>query len=71
MKLLGTEEEAIKQYILKLNLRGFAPLLNAVQEMANKLLAEWGRDPVSINWPCTFIKRTPGLKTKYNQKLDY
>jgi hypothetical protein len=40
MKLTATEEEVIKQYILELDLRGFAPLLNAVQEMANKLLAE-------------------------------
>ena len=39
--------------------------------MTNKLLAKWGRDPVSINWLCTFIKHTPGLKTKYNWKLDY
>ena len=71
MKLTVTEEEAIKQYILKLDSRGFAPPLNAVWEMANKLLTEWWRDPVGINWPHSFIKCTPGLKTKYNQKLDY
>jgi hypothetical protein len=40
MKLLGTEEEAIKQYILKLDSRGFAPPLNAIREIANKLLAK-------------------------------
>ena len=71
MKLTVTEEEAIKQYILELDSRGFAPLLNTVQEIANKLLAKRWRDPVGINWPYSFIKRTPGLKTKYNRKLDY
>jgi len=30
INLTVTEEEAIKQYILELDLRGFAPLLNAV-----------------------------------------
>ena len=30
MKLTATEEEAIKQYILELDSRGFAPPLNAV-----------------------------------------
>jgi len=30
MKLTVTEEEAIKRYILELDLRGFAPPLNAV-----------------------------------------
>ena len=66
-----TEEEVIKQYILELDLRGFAPPLNTVQEMANKLLAERWRDLMGINWPYSFIKRTPGLKIKYNRKLDY
>ena len=71
IKLTVTEEEAIKQYILKLDSRGFAPLLNTVQKMANKLLAEQWRDLIDINWPHSFIKRTPGLKIKYNWKLDY
>ncbi|KAF2178894.1 hypothetical protein K469DRAFT_802419 [Zopfia rhizophila CBS 207.26] len=26
---------------------------------------------VGMNWPHTFVKRTPGIQTKYNQKLDY
>jgi len=49
MKLTVTEEEAIKRYILKLDLRRFAPPLNAIQEMANKLLAKRWMDPVGIN----------------------
>ena len=71
IKLTITKEEAIKQYILKLDLRGFAPPLNTIQKMANKLLVKQWRDLVGINWPYSFIKYTLGLKTKYNWKLDY
>jgi len=71
MKLTVTEEEAIKRYILELDLRGFAPPLNTIQEMANKLLAERWMDLVGINWLYSFIKRTLGLKIRYSQKLDY
>ena len=71
MKLTVSEEEAIKKYILELDSRGFAPPLNAVREMANKLLAERGSGSIGINWPHTFVKRTPGIQTKYNRKLDY
>jgi hypothetical protein len=70
-KLTATEEEVIKQYILELDLRGFAPPLNTVREMADKLLAERQMDLVGINWPHSFVKCTLGIKTKYNQKLDY
>jgi hypothetical protein len=49
IKLIVFEEEAIKKYIFELDLRGFAPPLNAVREMANKLLAKQGRDLIGIN----------------------
>jgi len=39
-KLTKLEEEAIIQHILDLDSRGFAPTLDAVRDMANKLLAE-------------------------------
>jgi hypothetical protein len=38
-KLQRHEEDAIVQYIRKLDERGFAPTLSYVQEMANQLLA--------------------------------
>ena len=46
MKLIVTKEAAIVRYILELDARGFSPPLNAVREMANKLLIKRGRDPV-------------------------
>ena len=45
-KLTQLEEEAIITYILELDLRGFAPNLYTVREMANSLLAERGVQPV-------------------------
>jgi hypothetical protein len=41
-KLTPYEEEAVVQYILDLDLRGFPPRPRDVQEMANLLLAERG-----------------------------
>jgi hypothetical protein len=39
-KLSKLEEEVIVRHILDLDLRGFAPTLGAVRDMADKLLAE-------------------------------
>ena len=41
-KLTKLEEEVITRHILDLDSRGFPPTLNAVQDMANKLLTERG-----------------------------
>ena len=41
-KLQRNEEEAIIQYIRKLDARGFAPTLSYVREIANQLLAARG-----------------------------
>jgi hypothetical protein len=41
------EEEAIVEYILDLDLRGFPPRLVNVEDMANLLLAERGIKKVS------------------------
>jgi hypothetical protein len=45
-KLTATEEQTIVQYILDLNSRGFAPRLCEVADMADKLLAVRGGEPV-------------------------
>lgn len=34
--------------------------------MADRLLAERDGGQVSINWPTTFIRRTPGIKPHIN-----
>ena len=62
-KLIQLKELAIIKRVLTLYLRGFLPIKAIVQDMANKLLLERGKNLVSINWPDAFIKRTPKLKT--------
>jgi hypothetical protein len=46
-KLTTTEEQTIVRYILDLDLRGFALWLCKVADMADKLLAVYGGEPVS------------------------
>jgi hypothetical protein len=43
-KLTQVEEEVVVSYILKLDLRGFAPTYAAVRDIANKLLAARSAD---------------------------
>ena len=50
-KLTKLEEEVIVKYILDLDLRGFAPSLSAVRDMADKLLAKRGAGQVGQKWP--------------------
>ena len=57
-------------YILNLDLRGFAPTLGAVRDMANKLLTERGASHVGQQWPRNFVKRTDSLKTRFNRPYD-
>jgi hypothetical protein len=70
-KLTLYEEEAIVQYILGLDLRGFPPRPRDVQEMADLLLAERGGTPVGKNWATNFTNRHPEIKSKFNRKYDY
>jgi hypothetical protein len=65
-KLTKPKEEAIIAHILDLNSRGFSPSLNAVRDIANKLLAKRGAPPVSIKWLQNFVKRTERLTTRVN-----
>jgi len=60
-KLTKLEEEAIKHHILDLDSRGFAPILSAIRDIANKLLAKWGAGQVKQKWPSNFVRRTPNL----------
>ena len=71
MKLTTSEESAIVQHVLDLDLRGFPPTKGMVRDMANKLLAERSRDPVGKCWPHNFIKRTPDLKTRWTGAYDH
>jgi hypothetical protein len=70
-KLTSYEEEAIVQYILDLDLRGFPPRPRDVQEMANLLLTERDASLVGKNWATNFINRRTEIKSKFNRKYDY
>jgi hypothetical protein len=70
-RLTALEEEAIVQYVLKLDSRGFSPHLAGVEDMANLLLTDRGEKPVGKNWAQTFITRQPELKTRFNRVYDF
>lgn len=70
-KLTLLEEEAIVQYILDLDSRAFSPRRSAVEDMANRLLAERDGGRVGKNWTSNFVRRQPQLSTRFTRKIDY
>ncbi len=70
-KLTETEEEAIIQYILDLDMRGFPPRLAGVEDMANLLLVVRDAGCVGKLWAERFVKRRPELKMRFNRAYDY
>ena len=69
-KLTKLEEEVIVKHVLDLDLRGFAPSLSTVRDMADKLLAERSAGQVGQKWPSNFVKRTDSLATRFNRPYD-
>ena len=61
----------IVRYILDLDLRGFAPSLDAVQDIADKLLSKRGAGQVGKQWPRNFVNRIDGLTTQFNRLYDW
>ena len=70
-KLTVSEENAIVSFIIDLDARSFPPRYSYVEDMANRLLAQRGGGRVGKNWTRNFINRTPGLRTRYNRRMDY
>jgi hypothetical protein len=70
-KLSDQEEDAIVQFILDLDSRGFPSRLRFVEEMANSLLADRDAPPVGTRWAHNFVKRQPELKTRLFRRYDY
>ena len=62
---LTSEEAAIVRHVLDLDSRGFPSTKAILRDMANKLLAERGRDPIGKRWQDNFLK-TPDLKTRWS-----
>lgn len=76
-KLLFTEEEALIQWILSMDERGFAPRVSVVRKMADILISARitpsinASQTVGENWVRKFIGRHEQLKSKYTRKYDY
>jgi hypothetical protein len=69
-KLSHLEEEVIVQNILKLDAQGLSPSISLVKEMADTICKARGALPVRVNWPNTFIKRTPRLQVKLGRTYE-
>ena len=69
--LIKTEEKAIVQYILYLDLQGFPPLIGDVAVMANHILASHCAGPVGKQWPYHFIQQQKELKTCFSHAYDF
>ena len=69
-KLTLTEEETVVRYILDLDARGFPPLKAEVGDIADKILAERGAEPVGKNWVQRFVAREERLKMAFNRAKD-
>jgi hypothetical protein len=69
--LSNLEEQVLLQSIFNLDIRGFPPQIHIIEEMANRLLADRGAQPVSKLWANNFINRQPKLKMRFPQKHNY
>lgn len=73
-KLLPSEEQALVQWILDLDRRGFPPLVIDVRRMADVLLAARGQNPppppIGQCWATRFVQAQSELQTKWNRKRD-
>ncbi|RYN17045.1 hypothetical protein AA0119_g11468 [Alternaria tenuissima] len=71
-KLYPVEEQAVVQWILDLDRRGFPPQVIDVRRMADALLAARGQDPppqpVGQKWVSRFVNSQSELQTKWNRK---
>jgi hypothetical protein len=65
-----TEEQTIVRYILDLGLRGFAPRLCEVADMANRLLGVRGGELVGKHWAERFVTRSNKFKMAFNRVKD-
>ena len=69
--LTAAEEEAIVQYILEQDARGFSPRRQDVQDMADVLMEARKAKRVGKCWTDRFIKRRPELCTRFSRAYDY
>nr|POF17747.1 pogo transposable element with znf domain [Quercus suber] len=69
-RLSLVEEEAIIQWILRLDNQGLCPTVAIVKQMADSICTARGSQPVGKNWTTNFVRRTPALKIRINRVYD-
>jgi hypothetical protein len=69
-KLTLTKEQTIVRYTSDLDLRGFAPQLCKLADMADKLLGVHSCEPVDKHWAEHFLMRSAELKLAFNRAKD-
>jgi hypothetical protein len=67
LKLTRNEERTSVQYILDLDLRGSAPRLCEVADMADILLGVRSGEPVGKCWAERFVTRSDAPKMAFNR----
>ena len=70
-KLTESEKNAIIQYVLDLDERGFPPRIAGIEDMANLLLEKRDDGRVGGHWASRFIVRQEKLKTRLNRVYDF
>lgn len=69
--LTALEEEAVFQYVLDFDARGFPPSLEDVRITADRILASRGTRRVGKQWPYRFVQRREELRTRCPRAYDY
>jgi hypothetical protein len=73
-KLSSTEEQALLEWILSMDARGYPPTISLVRNAALQLLSErvgHAHASIGVNWPTNFVRRQPALQARYTRKYDY
>ena len=70
-KLTDLEEEAIVQYVVELDTRGFPPRPCNVEDMANHLLRVRDAPPVGKRWAHNFVCRKEKIRKRWSRRYDY
>ena len=66
-----TEEQALIDRILELDLRGFPPTKRIIRIMADTLRKQRGNKPIGKNWVDRFIKRIPIIESAWSRSYNY
>jgi hypothetical protein len=69
--LTELEEKVLIKHALDVDSRSFQLNYDLLRDIADKFLADRGSRRVGVNWPATFVRRVPELKSRVNRRYDY